>query len=95
MGEKSPPEILTLIRANKSRGEGQWFDDDYDVFNEGKVIGRVMRHPQAPPDQPWFWTIVQGILPSIHNRGFAVSREQALADFKARWRDGGGNVTEP
>ena len=23
----------------------------------GAVIGRIMRHPQAPGPQPWFWTI--------------------------------------
>jgi hypothetical protein len=32
--------------------------DDYDVRDShGKVVGRIMLHPQAPEDQPWFWTI--------------------------------------
>jgi hypothetical protein len=29
--------------------------------------------------------VVEGIAPSIHNHGYAASREQAMADFKARW----------
>ena len=77
---------LTLIRASKSRGGDHWSPDDYDVRDESdRVVGRIMLHPQAPKDQPWFWTIVEGIPLSIHNHGYATSREQAMADFKARW----------
>jgi hypothetical protein len=75
---------LTLVRASKSRG-GEWDTDDFDVYEGGRVIGRIMLHPQAPKDQPWFWTIVQGIRPAIDSRGYAATREQAMADFKARW----------
>ena len=77
---------LTLIRANKSRGGGHWSDDDYDVYASGRVIGRIMLHPQAPKDQPWFWTITaREAKPSTANHGYAATREQAMADFKARW----------
>ena len=78
---------LILVRANKSRGGGFWPDDDYDVCDKGnRVIGRIMRHPQAPEDQPWFWTITaREAKPSIYNKGYAASREKAMADFKARW----------
>jgi hypothetical protein len=37
-----------------------WDKDDYDVRLGdaiGPVIGRIMRHPQAPEDRPRFWTI--------------------------------------
>jgi hypothetical protein len=45
-----------------------------------------MLHQQAPKDQPWFWTITaREIPPSIHNRGYSTTREQAMAEFKARW----------
>ena len=43
----------------------------------GPVVGRIMRHPQAHEDQPWFWT-----------RGYAASREQAMRYFKARYGKG-------
>jgi hypothetical protein len=54
---------LTLKRASKSRPSGQWSDDDYDVFDGDRHIGRIL------------WT----------HAGYAVSREQAMADFKAAW----------
>jgi endonuclease YncB( thermonuclease family) len=78
---------LLLKRASKSRG-GEWPDDDYDVYNGERVIGRIMRHPQAPDDRPWFWTIVQGIRPVTDSHGYSATREQAMADFKARWLAG-------
>jgi hypothetical protein len=30
---------LVLKRANASRPSGQWKDEDYDVFADGKVVG--------------------------------------------------------
>ena len=58
------PEVkdahLVLVPARKSRGAGHWDKDDYDVRlgdGSGPVVGRIMRHPQAPDGQPWFWTI--------------------------------------
>jgi hypothetical protein len=50
------------------------------------LVGRIMLHPQAPKDQPWFWMITaREIPPSVHNRGYSQSREQAMADFKKQW----------
>ena len=64
---------LLLISATKSRG-GQWDSDDFDVRDEARrVVGRIMRHPQAPKEQPWFWTIVQGIEPAIDSRGYSTT----------------------
>ena len=75
---------FTLVRTNESRGGG---DDDYDVCDGDKVIGRIVRHPQAPMEAPWFWVInAEGFSPSwLMDRGYAVSREHALAQFRARW----------
>ena len=75
---------FTLIRTIKSRGGG---DDDYDVCDRDKVIGRIVRHPQAPMEAPWFWAITtEGLSRSwLADPGYAVSREHALAQFRARW----------
>ncbi len=53
---------LTLKRASVHRPGGPWDEDDYDVFDGDRHIGRIMRHPQAPEGRPWFWTIT-GRLP--------------------------------
>jgi hypothetical protein len=80
---------LVLISACKSRSADFWDKDDYDVRlggGSGPVIGRIMRHPQARDGQPWFWTITaREQPPSVYNRGYAASREQAMRYFKAHY----------
>jgi hypothetical protein len=79
---------LVLVLARKSRGAAHWDNDDYDVRlgdGSGPVVGRIMVHPQAPEAQPWFWTITSREQPpSVYNRGYAASCEQAMRYFKAR-----------
>jgi hypothetical protein len=59
--------------------------DDFEVFKAGRPIGRIMRHPQAPKEQPWFWTITAlEQPPSVYNRGYCETRQQAMSDFRAR-----------
>ena len=69
---------LVLVSARKSRSADHWDKDDYDVRLcdvSGAVIGRIMRHPQAPEDQPWFWTITAREQPrSVYNRGYVVPK---------------------
>ena len=66
---------LVLVSARKSRGADSWDKDDYDVRlgdASGPVIGRIMRHPQAPEEQPWFWTITARWLRSEPRTGNAM-----------------------
>jgi hypothetical protein len=34
--------MLTLKRASKSRPSGEWSDDDYDVFDGGLDLTRIV-----------------------------------------------------
>jgi hypothetical protein len=79
-------KTLILKKIAAAMG-GEWPDNDYVVFDGGKVIGRIML--QAPQGQPWFWTITSlAHPPSVHNRGYSANREQAMVDFKAGGRAG-------
>jgi hypothetical protein len=48
-----PP--LILKRASASRSSGEWRDDDYDVLENGVVIGRIFKVLVAPEGRPWMW----------------------------------------
>jgi hypothetical protein len=54
--------------------------NDYVVLDDGRMIGRIFLQPQAPEGRPWFWTITSPVIP-----GYSATREEAMADFKARW----------
>jgi hypothetical protein len=74
---------LTLSRAVRNR-EGEWPADDYDVFDGEQQIGRIVLTMKAPQGMPWYWAITARP-DSTQNRGYAVSREQAMKELKARW----------
>ena len=71
-------DTITLGRADKNRGGNRW--SDYDVYDGERVIGRIILHPQAPEARQWLWTITaRGRKASMADRGYAASREDALA----------------
>ena len=74
---------LTLVRASRNR-DGEWSSDDYDVFDGKALVGRITLTAQGPEGRPWFWTI-SARPESSQNQGYAVSREQAMLEFNARW----------
>jgi hypothetical protein len=84
----APMPSLILKRASASRPSGQWRDDDYDVLEDGVVVGRIMLSPAAPKDLPWMWA-------SGHNgdirgaaHGYEPTREAAMGAFAKSWRRG-------
>ena len=78
---------LILQRASVSRPSGQWRDDDYDVLENGDVVGRIfLLDAVGPQGRRWMWA-------SGHNgeikraaHGYAATREAAMAAFAKRWR---------
>jgi hypothetical protein len=72
---------LILKRASASRSSGQWSEDDYDVLEDGVVVGRIFKSPGAPADRPWMWA-------SGHNGNYrraAFGYEAAMAAFAKSW----------
>jgi hypothetical protein len=77
---------LILKRASAWRASGQWRNDDYDVFEDSVVVGRIFLSPAAPQERPWMWA-------SGHNgdinraaHGYEPTREAAMAAFAKSWR---------
>lgn len=56
------------------------------VLDGGRVVGRIMPHPQGPPGRPWLPAITTvEMTPSVDNRGYPATRAEATAGLKARW----------
>jgi len=73
--------MLTLVSASKADNS-----DSFAVFEGDDCVGHIMHTQKSPPGKPWFWTIFVGDTRiSTVDRGYAATREQALADFEALW----------
>jgi hypothetical protein len=71
--------MLTLIIAAKTNNP-----DSFAVFNGEDCIGHIMRTQKSPPGKSWFWTIfVSEAHSGTVDRGYATTREQAMADLEA------------
>ena len=69
---------LVLRRANVSRISGQWQDEDYDVFDGDREIGRIyLIDSQAGS---WFWGVSFQVI-KRKSYGYALSLDEAKAAF--------------
>jgi hypothetical protein len=78
---------LILKHASASQPFGHWRDDDYDVLEDGVVVGRISKEQVAPPDRPWMWASGHSA-DSISRAayGYEPTREAAMAAFAKSWR---------
>jgi hypothetical protein len=56
VGTRSIDRMLTLKRTSKHHPGGPWSNDDYDVFDGERHVGRIMWTHAASRETPWFWT---------------------------------------
>jgi hypothetical protein len=77
--------MLILKRATKGIPIGQSSADVYDVFDDERIIGRIMWTYIAPQERPWFWTITARAAPHPEDHGYAANREDAITDFRRQW----------
>ena len=64
-----------------------WNQDDFDVLEDGKIVGRIVfLDAVGPQGRPWMWA-------SGHNGdikraayGYEATREAAMAAFSKSWR---------
>jgi hypothetical protein len=73
--------------ALKLRTAAQLRDNDYDVLENGVVVGRIFKVPAAAPEgRPWMWASGHGghhIERAAHN--YEATREAAMAAFARSW----------
>jgi catechol 2,3-dioxygenase-like lactoylglutathione lyase family enzyme len=76
-----------LKRASAWRASGPWRNDDYDVFEDSVVVGRIMKVHAAPVGSPWMWTLAFGHHEDrMPTHGYEPTREAAMAAFAKSWR---------
>jgi hypothetical protein len=79
---------LILKRGSASRPSGEWRDDDYDVLEDGGVVGRIFcLDAVGPHGRLWMWVSghsVDTVKRAAH--GYEATREATMAAFAKSWR---------
>jgi hypothetical protein len=75
---------LILRRTNVSRISGQWQDEDYDVFDGDRDVGRIYLVDSNAGIETWFWG-VSFDLTHRKSYGHATSLDAAKAAFRAEY----------
>jgi hypothetical protein len=61
--------------------------EDFDVLEDGVVVGRIFLSPGAPQDRQWMWASGHSaatVARAAH--GYEPTREAAMAAFAKSWR---------
>jgi hypothetical protein len=82
MGFPSAPTSGILRRSRSLTAAGTPPENDYDVLEDGRRIGRIYKTNHLPGAEQWVWG--NGLFPnSTSDRGLAPTFEEAMAAFKA------------
>jgi hypothetical protein len=78
---------LIIKLASTSRSSDEWSEDDYDVLEDGVVVGRIFTSLVAPKDAPWFWNLAHAhVAGQRPTSGTAATLERAMEAFAKSWR---------
>ena len=71
------------------------YRDDYEIVENGRVIGRIYEDTYAIPQLRWFWSMTAfvGDRPGVTTKGRAPTLELAKARFLKNWRQCRGDST--
>src|SRR5260370_34187986 len=69
---------LVLRRANVSRPGGSWSEDDFDVFDGDRSVGRVYCLDAQAGNETWFWGVSFQLTGRAISNWFDVA---AVVDF--------------
>ena len=84
-----PDPSIVLRRANVSRPSGAWKEEDFDVFDGERDVGRIFRINAAT--EIWWWGVGFQVI-GRKSYGTAATLDEAKAAFKAkyeRWQKSG------
>jgi hypothetical protein len=75
---------LILKRAPLGSDQDQ---EDYDVLEDGEIVGRIFFVPAALEGKQWMWTLGYGYHEDrTPTHGYVATREAAMAAFAKSWR---------
>ena len=63
-----------------------WNQDDFDVLENGKIVGRICKEQAAPEGRPWMWASGHGGHIERAAHGYKPTGEAAMTAFAKSWR---------
>jgi hypothetical protein len=79
---------LDLVQPPRhSRPSDEWSDDDFDVLDDGAVVGRLFKVHAATVGTSWMRTLAfEHHEDRTPTQGYEQTREAAMAAFAKSWR---------